>query len=117
MSYKIKGTTIILTRGDTLYVKVNIMKDGEPYAPETGDTVRFALKHKTMTADGGEYTDAEPILTKVIPNDTMVLQIDPNDTKTLHFGDYAYDIQITFADGSVDTFITASTFRLTPEVD
>ena len=104
MSYKIKGTTIILTRGDTLYVKVNIMKDGEPYAPETGDTVRFALKHKTMTADGGEYTDAEPILTKVIPNDTMVLH-------------YAYDIQITFADGSVDTFITASTFRLTPEVD
>lgn len=117
MSYQVKGNTIILTRGDTLLLKVDILKDGETYTPEDGDVVRFALKHKTMTADKGEYTDAEPIFTKTIPNDSLILQINPNDTKELSFADYVYDIQITFADGAVDTFITASTFRLTQEVD
>lgn len=117
MSYQVKGNTIILTRGDTLLLKVDILKDGEAYTPEDGDVVRFALKHKTMTAGKGEYTDEEPIFTKTIPNDTLILQINPNDTKELPFADYVYDIQITFADGAVDTFITASTFRLTPEVD
>lgn len=117
MSYQVKGNTIILTRGDTLLLKVDILKDGEAYTPEDGDVVRFALKHKSMTSDKGNYTDNEPIFTKTIPNDTLVLQINPNDTKELSFADYVYDIQITFADGTVDTFITASTFRLTPEVD
>ena len=117
MSYNIKGNTIILTRGDTLIVKVDIIKDGASYTPETNDEVRFALKHKAMTPDKGEYVDDEPILTKVIPNDTLILRLESTDTKDLPFADYVYDIQITFEDGTVDTFITASTFRLTPEVD
>ena len=117
MAYNVKGNVITLTRGDSLFVKVDIYYNGEAYQPEEGDVVRFALKHKSMTSDKGNYTDSTPIFTKTIPNDTLILQIDPLDTKALPFGDYVYDVQITFADGTVDTFITASTFRLTPEVD
>lgn len=31
MSCKVDGTTIVLTRGDTMSLKVNILKDGETY--------------------------------------------------------------------------------------
>ena len=33
MSCSISGTSITLTRGDTLKVKINIMKDNEIYVP------------------------------------------------------------------------------------
>lgn len=85
--------------------------------PEVGDEVRFALKHRTMTKDGDEYTDVEPLIYKVIPSDTMILQLNPEDTKSLSFGKYVYDIQITFSDGVVYTFITNAKFNLGPEVD
>ena len=54
---------------------------------------------------------------KDIPSDTMLLVLEPEDTKTLPFGKYVYDIQITYADGKVDTFITKGRLRLTEEVD
>lgn len=47
----------------------------------------------------------------------MLLVLEPEDTKTLPFGKYVYDIQITYADGKVDTFITKGRLRLTEEVD
>lgn len=111
MSFNISGTTITLTRGDTLVVKVSItQKDGDiPYIPSGSDKVRFAMKEK--------YTDEEPLLVKDIPIDTMELVLNPEDTKKLPFGKYVYDIQLTTSSGVVDTFITKSTFKLTEEVD
>ena len=116
MSSIIKKNSITLTRGDTLRVKVTIEKDGIEYLPVLGDSVRFALKHPTKTPDGGEYTDKDPLILKSIPIDTMILTLDPEDTKELLFGQYVYDLEITFEDGTVDTFITAAPFRLTEEV-
>ena len=117
MSVKITGTKIEMTRGDTLRVTVGMTINGQPYTPVTGDVVRFAVKNKRMTAGNKEYYDTEPILLKNIPIATMILELFPNDTKEFDFGEYVYDIQITFADGTVDTFITTSPFILTPEVD
>ena len=37
MSSVIKGTSITLTRGDSLRVKITIILDGEEYTPEYGD--------------------------------------------------------------------------------
>lgn len=116
MSYSIKGNTITLTRGDTFMGKVNLTVDGETYAPNDEDVIRFAVKHKDMTPGKKDYVDEEPLIEKIIPNNSLVLRLESSDTNELDFGDYVYDIQITFADGSVDTFITASTFRITPEV-
>ena len=119
MSYSIsESNEIVLTRGDTFRCTVTLHEQvsGEEYTPVQGDVLRFALKHNKMNSTGTSYKDEEPVIIKNIPIDTMLLQLDPEDTKPLPFGDYVYDIEITFEDGTVDTFITTKKFTLTPEV-
>ena len=109
MSYSVSGTTITLTRGDTFMALISITdSEGVPYVPVEGDSVRFAMK--------ATYGDAEPLLVKDIPIDTLKLVIDPEDTKKLPFGNYVYDIQLTKASGEVDTFIPTAKLKLTEEV-
>lgn len=117
MSSKIDGTTITLTRGDTLRVKVEILRDDEPYIPQEGDAVRFALRENLLKGDNYKEWADNAVLVKAIPTDTMVLQLDPRDTQDLGFGTYVYDVQITFEDGTVDTFITKAKLKLTEEVE
>lgn len=110
MAYSISGTTITLTRGDTFEAQISIaQEDGSPYIPKDGDTVRFAMK--------SSYTDETPLIVKDIPVSTMILVLEPIDTKALNFGKYVYDIQLTTIDGKVDTFITKATIKITEEVD
>ena len=70
-----------------------------------------------MNSKKTAYRDSEPVINKQIPIDTMLLEFDPSDTKSLDFGDYVYDIEITFEDGSVDTFINNAALIIKPEVD
>ena len=116
MSSSIDGTSITMTRGDTMKAAITLTKDGEPYEPAAGDSIRFALKHTTLNANKTDYADTTPLILKQIPTDTMELTLDPEDTKGLAFGSYIYDIEVTFADGSVDTVIPTAGFRITPEV-
>ena len=114
MSISIRKNTITMTRGDTLRVKVIInASDAEgnviEYTPVEGDQIRFALKEK--------YSDEYPLIIKDIPWNTMVLHLLPEDTKKLkHPSEYVYDIQITFTDGTVNTFIDRAKLRITEEV-
>lgn len=115
--FKIEDTTITLTRGDTLDVVVEIMDGDKAYVLQDGDSVRFALKRRVFSGSNYyELADPEPLITKVIPNDTLELILEPEDTKDLKFGDYLYDIELTKADGTVDTFIADSDFILAVEV-
>ena len=116
MASSISGTSITLTRGDTLRIKIKITLDEQEYIPVEGDTIRFALKHPTLNSKKTDYKDTEPLILKAIPINTMILELEPSDTKNLQFGNYIYDMQITFADGRVDTFITEAKFKITPEV-
>ena len=105
----ISGTTITMTRGDTARISVYISDaEGEPYTPSEQDTIRFAMKK--------DYKDAEPLLLINIPVDTMMLVINPEDTKSLPFGAYVYDIELTTETGVVDTFIDRAKIKLTEEV-
>lgn len=115
----IKKNKITMTRGDTLITTVSMVNKttGEEYIPVEGDSIRFAVKHPTLNAQGTEFIDTEPLILKTIPIDTRILQLDPEDTKSLGFGEYVYDIELTYADGNVDTFITECDFILKPEVD
>lgn len=106
--YEIKGNNIRLTRGDSLYIQIALTKDGESYTPEEGDSIRFAMKK--------HYLDDSALITKSVPLDTMTLHLEPSDTKDLDFGKYVYDLEITFADGDVDTFINEAEFIIAPEV-
>lgn len=110
MSFKVRNNTIYLTRGDTFKAVISITyPDGSVYTPKDGDSIRFALKEN--------IDDEECLIIRDIPIDTMLLVINPEDTKELEFGTYIYDIQLTKNNGDVDTFITASKFKLTAEVE
>ena len=108
--HAINGNNISLTRGDTLYITISIFKNGEPYVPVEGDVIRFAMKAKYKDPD------EKILILKDIPTDTLLLKIEPEDTKELPFAKtYVYDIQLTNDEGDVDTFIVG-TFTITEEV-
>lgn len=103
---------ITLTRGDTLTLTVALKEVVPPvppateptiqdYVPQAGDVIRFAVSKGFKGQD--EY---ELILSKVIPNDTLSFTCSSAETE-LDYGNYNYDVEITHADGCVDTFISA----------
>lgn len=109
MSYSVRGTTITLTRGDSFAATIIIVdSEGKSYIPDKKDVIRFAMK--------SDYDDDAPLLIKNIPVNTLILSIDPDDTKNLEFGKYVYDIELTKSTGEVDTFITKATLKITEEV-
>lgn len=115
--FTISGTTISMPRGETFEAELTLTykSTGEPYTPASGDTIRFGLK-SVLNAARTEYIEDEPLVLKEISASDMVLSLVPNDTKELAFGTYHYDIEITFADGKVDTPINNALFYLLPEV-
>lgn len=104
------NNNIILTRGDTLTLTVGLTKDGEPYTPEQGDVIRFALAKGYETEFGYEL-----LITEVIPNDTLTFTLTSTQTQ-LEYRVYNYDIQVTHSGGCVDTFISAK-LTITGEVE
>lgn len=114
--YEVDDNKITLTRGDTFYAMVEMTRDDEPYTPVEGDVLRFYLKRAEMNRSGTEYKDPEPLITVNIPIATCLLKLESEDTKDLKFGEYVYDIELTFANGDVDTFINNCEFELVPEV-
>lgn len=107
----IKGSNrqpIEITRGDSEVFQVSVDINGEEYTPELGDRVRFALK---------KYTNGMLLMEKDVPISTMQLVLEPEDTKHLPFGRYTYDMEITFADGRVKTFVKPSPFIIGEEVN
>lgn len=116
MSVSVKGTAITMTRGDTLRVTVGITKNGEAYTPDPADHIRFAAKRSKLNMQKTQYEDNSPLILKDITGSPLLLELLPEDTAGLGFGSYDYDIQITMADGTVDTFISGN-LTLTPEVD
>lgn len=116
--FKLDGTEISLTRGDTLCLRIRVIRKttGEEYTPVEGDKIRFALKHSDMVAGRTAFKDVNPLIVKDIPISTLLLKLDPIDTSSLKFGSYTYDIELTFANGEVDTIIPYSKFNILPEV-
>lgn len=106
--YKINGTTITLTKGDSFYCSIELKQNGQAYTPQEGDVITFGLKKKEF--------DTTALITKVVPNDTLLLYITPNDTKQLQTGVYVYDLELTYANGDVDTFINKAELNLVAEV-
>lgn len=106
----INGTDIELTRGDSLCLKINPIKNGEPYIPIEGDSFRFAMKKRYKDSD------EDVVLVKDIPSDTLLLELTPQETKQLIMKKtYVYDIEYSNTSGIVDTFIKGN-FLVTEEV-
>ena len=107
--YEINGTTISMTKGDSVWLVLSLTyKDtNDDYEPVEGDSIRFALKKK--------YKDETPLILD-IPVNTLELKIEPEHTKNLDVGSYKYDIELTRYDGFVDTFISRADFKILEEV-
>ena len=105
----IRNNVVAITRGDTLETTVSIeFGSGKDFIPSDGDKIRFALKKR--------YNDAKPIIIKNIDGDDLILRLDAEDTKILSPGRYVYDIELTTAEGHVDTFIDRGELYVTEEV-
>lgn len=100
MSWKIEGENIHLTRGDTFSCTITPQDDeGTPFEFREGDSYIFTVKRR--------YTDVNPLIRKDIDTETLELTLAPEDTASLPFGEYVYDVAINTADGDVFTVIPA----------
>lgn len=105
--FKIKGTSIELTRGDTAVFDLALTDaDGIEYTIHPGDVIVFSLKASTAS---NRY-----LLQKEFTDSTM--KIDPSDTSALSCGTYIYDIQLTNREGDVFTVVEPSKFAIKEEV-
>ena len=108
-----ENNNITLTRGDTLTMTVQLLHEVdpvppateptiEPYEPVEGDSIRFAVSKEYKGQPGYELK-----ISKEIPLDTLTFTCSSTET-TMDYRDYNYDVEITHADGTVDTFISAT---------
>ena len=105
---EVKGTSITLTKGDSFYSVITLKRGENTYTPQEGDVITFGVKKSEF--------DTTALISKIVPNDTLLLYIAPSDTKQLQTGTYVYDLELTYANGDVDTFINKAKFNLAAEV-
>ena len=95
-----KEINIKMPRGDSAIIPLTLKRGGENYTPVEGDSIRFAMKKSYKDPDD------QVLINKAIPIDTLILEIEPSDTKELPMGkSYVYDIEFVSAAGEVDTFV------------
>ncbi|MEG1725675.1 MAG: hypothetical protein RR313_09800 [Anaerovoracaceae bacterium] len=97
--FKIDTNNVItITRGDNASFSL-VMQDpntGVIYVPQLGDVVRFSVKRKLTDTVSMFY---------VILNDKNEFVLSQGMTKNQPFGEYFYDVELTFASGDVNTVI------------
>lgn len=102
---------ITLTKGDSMTLTVEPMMAGEAYEPEEGDVFRFAMA-KGYKGEAGYSLK----VSKTIPNSSLTFTVTAEETSSLAYGVYNYDVEVTHTDGTVDTFIS-SQITITGEVE
>lgn len=106
--FNIATKQITITRGDSGKVQFRVRFDGIPYEMQDGDRIYFGVKKA--------YTDTECIVEKEYIENPFILSFDPEDTKSLDFGTYIWDMQFVSAAGYTNTFIKKKNFTVTEEV-
>ena len=109
MLYIQHGGKIRLTRGDTAMLKVSITNDitGNEYTVAEDDTMVLTIKK--------DISDTDVTVQKTLVGEST-FHIEPNDTRSLEFGKYIYDVQLNKANGEVYTIIEPITFEILQEV-
>jgi hypothetical protein len=109
---KVNGTELVMTRGDNETITVKFFNQDDVVIPlNEGDTIYFTVKVSTQTKN----ILFQKIITNFTDNEAAI-DILPNDTKLLRFGDYVYDIQLNTVEGKVLTVVRPSKFTIAPEV-
>ena len=101
---KIVNNKIYLVRGDSGAITVTVLNaDGSVRSIQDDDEILLTVRSTPTSEVLFQKTGPEIIIT-------------PEDTAELAFGTYCYDVQITLADGTVDTIIPKNDFIVLEEV-
>jgi len=101
---KIVNNKVYLVRGDSGAITVTVLNaDGSTRAVQSGDEILMTVRASPAS---------EILFQKTGPE----IFIEPEDTAALAFGTYCYDVQITLADGTVDTIVPKNDFIVLEEV-
>ena len=95
-----------MTRGDSEEIVVNL----SGYTLKPGDMVEMTVRMSALS---------QKVIYKRVTsftNNQAVISIEPKDTEPLSFGDYVYDVQLTYDGGKVKTVVTPSAFTILEEV-
>ncbi len=105
-----RGRVIRIVKGDTARYDISVMYgiDHVPYELLPDDIIHFRLKKYIY--------DKEPLIEKYISVSDPILEILPEDTSDLMFGEYHYNMELVLQGGDVYTFIPDSPFILIPKV-
>ena len=103
---QVTGTNIYMTRGDSECIGVRV----SGYTLKEGDFVEFTMRRSVDSP-----VQIHKKSTEIKSDNSFVIPILPEDTETLQFGNYVYDIQATFS-GSVKTIVRPSKFTIGDEV-
>ena len=106
MGFSVIRNRISITRGDSAQITLTIRDrvTGKPFVPGADDRLTFTVKR--------ELSDEIPLVVKTL--DLLLLL--PEDTASLPFGTYRYDVELVLVSGYTDTVIPPSPFIVTGEV-
>lgn len=94
---------IKIIRGDTAILILTL----NDYSLSQGDQVKLTVKKNIR--------DSKAAITKVVTEFTegkAIISLEEKDTKNLIAGDYVYEIEVRLANGTIDTIIQASKFKV-----
>lgn len=103
---RMSGKDIYLTRGDSASFNLVIYNGNSIYNLQEGDNVVFTIRQEPKKTP----SIPTPLLNKVFNNNVVVLN--PKDTNFLQYGQYKYDVQVTFSDGGVNTIVAGSIYLM-----
>ena len=108
----VSGTSLKMTRGDTGAIRV-IVSDaaGEIVPLVDGDMIEMTVRESLISSEKTMYKKVTEFV-----NGEALITIHPEDTANLKFKTYVYDIQLTRANGQVQTIIKPSQFEVSSEV-
>ena len=109
MFYIKEDGTIHLTRGDTARFSISVENEltQQEYIIGENDKLTLTVKKKVK--------DTEALLQKTALG-VSLFHIKPEDTSSMSFGKYKYDVQLTTSTGDVYTIVEPTTFEILPEV-
>lgn len=108
----VSGTNLKITRGDTGAIRVAVSDAaGEAVPLEDGDTIELTVRERLRSPEKILYKK----VTEFVYGEALIT-IHPEDTSNLKFKTYVYDIQLTRANGQVQTIVKPSQFEVGSEV-
>ena len=116
MTGTVQNNIITVRQGDSFVINISVMQEGKT-VDLTGATLLMQVREK----DSGSLVFEVNGTPVDVQNGKMALLITPDMTETQNIGEYVTDIQLTGADGSVNTIFPSDVnkvaiFRITEQV-